>query len=111
MSAREWVSDKLHDILGFSDAVTADYVVAVAKRSKSSAMLQKTLVAEMELPSGTKINDFAEQLFQKTPRTSKKNKGKTKKAPQPATSADLRTLRIPRSLGSVRKQWKPARVR
>ena len=89
MSAREWVSDKLHDILGFSDAVTADYVVAVAKRSKSSAMLQKTLVAEMELPSGTKINDFAEQLFQKTPRTSKKNKGKTKKAPQPATSADL----------------------
>jgi hypothetical protein len=39
MSLTRWVQDRLHDILGFSDTTTAQYIIAAAKKAPSSAAL------------------------------------------------------------------------
>ena len=37
-----WVSDKLHDVLGFSDRYTVEYLIGLAKNSTSvESLVQK----------------------------------------------------------------------
>jgi hypothetical protein len=35
MSLQTWVNDELHSILGFADSSTVDYIIALAKKTKT----------------------------------------------------------------------------
>ena len=50
MSVRQWVSDHLHDVIGYSDATIADFVLAVAKKAATRDALGAQLAAT--LPGG-----------------------------------------------------------
>lgn len=57
-----WVSDKLHDVLGFSDRYTVEYLIGLAKNSTSvESLLQK--VSEVD----NKMTSFAQELWSKLP--------------------------------------------
>ncbi|KAK3746392.1 hypothetical protein QZH41_018203 [Actinostola sp. cb2023] len=60
-----WVSERLHDVLGFSDKHTAEYLISLAKSSTSSgSMLQK--ISE-NLGGDEKMLGFAGELWDKIP--------------------------------------------
>lgn len=40
---RRFVSERLHSVVGYSDATVADFVLAVASKAKSRAALQAQL--------------------------------------------------------------------
>lgn len=57
-----WVSDKLHDVLGFSDRYTVEYLIGLAKNSTSvESLVQK--VSEVD----NKMASFAQELWSKLP--------------------------------------------
>lgn len=57
-----WVSDKLHDVLGFSDRYTVEYLIGLAKNSTSvESLVQK--VSEVD----NKMASFAHELWSKLP--------------------------------------------
>lgn len=57
-----WVSDKLHDVLGFSDRYTVEYLIGLAKNSTSvESLVQK--VSEVD----NKMTSFAQELWSKLP--------------------------------------------
>lgn len=61
-----WVSDKLHDVLGFSDKYTVEYLIGLAKNSASpESMVQR--VSE-GLNADNKMASFAAELWSKMPR-------------------------------------------
>ena len=66
MSLRTWVSDQLHEVLGFSDGNVADYVLAVAKTSKSADVLKERICAVAEVPDGARANRFYAELHSRT---------------------------------------------
>lgn len=60
-----WVTDRLHDVLGFSDRHTAEYLVSLAKSSTSSdSMLQKI---SDSLGGDDKMLGLARDLWSKVP--------------------------------------------
>lgn len=62
----DWVSDKLHEVLGFSDKHTTDYLVSLAKSTTTStSMVQK--ISET-LGDDNKTLAFARELWDKVPR-------------------------------------------
>ena len=66
MELNNWVSDKLHDILGFSDKHTVAYLVSLSKSVKSSDSFCEKL--QGFLGSGdSNVVSFANDLWQRVP--------------------------------------------
>ena len=60
----KWASERLHDILGFSDRNLADYLVSLAYKASSAAELSEKLY-ENEVPRGESTERFCHELFGK----------------------------------------------
>lgn len=61
-----WVSDSLHDVLGFSENSTVQYVIAMARRAAKSGQGAAGLLIqlqEMDVPSTPASKAFATQLI------------------------------------------------
>ena len=62
----QWVEDQLHALLGFSEDITAAYIVAeaakAAKRGKGAGAVLKALLSQ-QLPAGPRTNQFARELY------------------------------------------------
>lgn len=62
----QWVSDKLHDVLGFSESSTAQFVVALARRASKSGKGPSALLAglaDLDVPSNATSRAFAGELM------------------------------------------------
>ena len=60
-----WVSDKLHDVLGFSDKHTVDYLIGLAKNSTSPESLVQRVSEGLNVDD--KMASFASELWAKLP--------------------------------------------
>lgn len=63
---QRWVSDKLHDVLGFSETSTAQYVVALARNVVKSGKGTSALLAQLEgvdVPTTAVSRAFATELM------------------------------------------------
>jgi len=58
-----WCSDKLHDILGYSDSSLASYLTHVARTSKSSQQVMEVLRHGGALGTDDSVKSFAQELF------------------------------------------------
>lgn len=67
MSLRQWVSDKLHGLLGYSDGTTADYLIALASKAPNPASLVGEL-RKFELKVDDAMRGFASELHRRAPR-------------------------------------------
>jgi hypothetical protein len=79
-----WVGDRLHDILGFSESNTAQFIVALAKRASGVDALVEQL-ADNDVPVNDSTRAFAGELL------SKLGRGSTRPAaaaPRGRTQAD-----------------------
>ncbi|KAF9094822.1 hypothetical protein BGX23_001537 [Mortierella sp. AD031] len=65
---KRWVSDASIKALGMSDNTTRDFLIASAQTAKSAADLLKSFQA-MDIPTNSRTQTFAQELFQRTPRT------------------------------------------
>ena len=61
-----WVSDKLHDVLGFSDKYTVEYLIGLAKNSASPESLVQRVSEGLNVDN--KMASFAAELWSKMPR-------------------------------------------
>ena len=61
-----WVSDKLHDVLGFSDKYTVDYLIGLARNSISPESLVQRVSEGLNVDD--KMASFAAELWSKLPR-------------------------------------------
>ena len=61
-----WVSDKLHDVLGFSDKYTTEYLIGLARTSASPESLVQRVSEGLNVDS--KLASFAAELWSKMPR-------------------------------------------
>ena len=59
-----WASERLHDILGFSDRNLSDYLVSLASKASSAADLCEKLYAN-DVPRGGSTERFCDELFGK----------------------------------------------
>lgn len=62
----QWVSDKLHDVLGFSESSTAQFVVALARRASKSGKGAPALLAglsDLDVPTNATSRAFAGELM------------------------------------------------
>lgn len=66
MELNNWVSDKLHDILGFSDKHTVEYLLSLSKSTKSSDIFREKLQGFLGSGDGN-ILSFANDLWQRVP--------------------------------------------
>ena len=66
MELNTWVSDKLHDILGFSDKHTVEYLVSLSKSTKTSDTFREKLQGFLGPLDGEVLN-FANDLWQRVP--------------------------------------------
>lgn len=60
-----WVSDKLHDVLGFSDKYTTEYLIGLARNSTSPESLVQRVSEGLNVDS--KLASFAAELWSKMP--------------------------------------------
>ena len=60
-----WVSDKLHDVLGFSDKYTVEYLIGLAKSSSSPESLVQRVSEGLNVDD--KVATFASELWSKFP--------------------------------------------
>ena len=72
-----WVEDQLHDLVGMSNTTMAQFMCSLAQRSKSASALQAQLSADMNLPSGARATQFAQELFSRRGRRKKKKTAKS----------------------------------
>eukprot|EP00937_MAST-01D_sp_MAST-1D-sp2_P004361 g4361.t1 len=63
----QFISEGLHNLLGYSDTTTVQYVAAVSKKASSAAVLLASLQGA-GLPQDARCRDFAQQLFQRAAR-------------------------------------------
>ncbi|KAK5580489.1 hypothetical protein RB653_000508 [Dictyostelium firmibasis] len=64
-SIKNWVSDKIFDILGYRESTMVDYIIALSKKSKDVNSLISTL-KEQDFPINSKTKSFAQELLNKT---------------------------------------------
>jgi pre-mRNA-splicing factor ATP-dependent RNA helicase DHX16 len=64
MSELNWINDKLHDLIGMSEAHTVNYIKALATNAKQPGEIYNKLV-EFEFPENAGVKQFAEDLFDK----------------------------------------------
>jgi len=62
-----WVNDRLHDIIGFTDSSTVNYIVALGKQSKSTDQFVHSLI-QFDLPDNDDTRAFAKTLLDKFPK-------------------------------------------
>ena len=78
-----WISDKLHDILGYSEPGIVSYILAIGKKHNDKKSLFDALI-RCDLPSDDKTSSFANELLNKLPRSNipqvNQNKIQEKKA-------------------------------
>jgi hypothetical protein len=79
-----WVGDRLHDILGFSESNTAQFIVALAKRASGVDALVEQL-ADNDVPVNDSTRAFAGELLSKLGRGSARPAAA---APRGRTQAD-----------------------
>ena len=60
-----WVGDKLHDILGISDKVIAQFMIGLASKSKSSDDLVERIRDTGTIDVDASVVKFAEELWEK----------------------------------------------
>ena len=63
-----WVSDKLHDVLGFSDKYTVEYLIGLAKSATSPDSLVQRVSEGFSVDN--KMASFASELWEKLPHKS-----------------------------------------
>jgi hypothetical protein len=66
MALNTWVSDKLHDILGFSDKHAVEYLVSLSQSTKTSESFREKLQGFLGPLDGDVLN-FANDLWQRAP--------------------------------------------
>ncbi|KAH7280381.1 hypothetical protein KP509_37G064800 [Ceratopteris richardii] len=66
---RDWISDRLQDLVGFSEPNVVRYLTGLGKRANSIQELTSDLV-KLDLPSSSQLTKFAEELFGRFPRKS-----------------------------------------
>ncbi|CAM9427278.1 unnamed protein product, partial [Ectocarpus fasciculatus] len=62
----QWVSDKLHDVVGFSESSTAQFIVALARRASKSGKGSAALLAglsDLDVPANATSRAFAAELM------------------------------------------------
>jgi pre-mRNA-splicing factor ATP-dependent RNA helicase DHX16 len=59
-----WVNDSLHDLLGYSEKNTVEYVLAMARQVTDSQELLDSLLT-LDFPTGQKTESFAKELYAK----------------------------------------------
>ena len=68
-SLNGWVSDKLLDILGYSESSIVDFVIAIAKKSKDTSSLLSSL-ENCGVPISEKTRSFAVDILNRVPTSS-----------------------------------------
>eukprot|EP00871_Galdieria_phlegrea_P005378 jgi/Galph1/5841/GphlegSOOS_G4534.1 len=64
-SLETWISEHLHQFLGFSDQATAQFIEALAKNASHTRKLYSELV-EYGFPEGKNLEIFTSSLFHRT---------------------------------------------
>ncbi|KIZ00349.1 Pre-mRNA-splicing factor ATP-dependent RNA helicase-like protein cdc28 [Monoraphidium neglectum] len=93
---RSWVSDRLHELVGFSDRTTADFILAQAKKVKGSAPALGRHLSAAGLPDNAAVAAFCGELLSRLPSSSGAGGGGSAAARQAA--AEARSL-VKRSRG------------
>jgi len=95
---RDWVSDQLHSLLGYSEGYLADYITSLASSEKTAAGLLAKLHAS-DVPQTAATRTFAVELFRRAPR---QDAGASTKARDAAERKErLRDLKHNESYGMV----------
>ncbi len=71
----EWVNDELHSILGMSDRTLTQFMIALAKKSSSSSDLIEKIQDTGTLEIDSRVERFAQGLFQRIPRVQQSSAG------------------------------------
>ncbi|GBF92309.1 pre-mRNA-splicing factor ATP-dependent RNA helicase [Raphidocelis subcapitata] len=67
---RAWVSDRLHDVAGFSDRTTADFILATARKAKAGPAALARALSAAGLPDTPPVAAFAAELLSRLPSSS-----------------------------------------
>lgn len=62
-----WVTDRLHEIVGLSDRQVAEYIIELARRSKSFEELTKKLQSTGAIKISPSVETFVGELWKKFP--------------------------------------------
>ena len=76
---RLWVNDSLHDVAQISDMTIADFFIGLAQKSSSSDELVQKIKDTDTLDINPKVTQFANDLFNKIPKTSSIKAGDKRK--------------------------------
>lgn len=61
----QWVSDRLHDILGLSDRYVAQFMIGLARKSSASQDFIARLKETGTIDIDQRVTAFAEELYNK----------------------------------------------
>ncbi|KAM9985810.1 hypothetical protein ACTFIZ_002108 [Dictyostelium cf. discoideum] len=64
-SIKNWVSDKIFDILGYRESTMVDYIIALSKKAKDVNSFISTLT-EQDFPINSNTKSFAQELLNKS---------------------------------------------
>ncbi|XP_013884176.1 pre-mRNA-splicing factor ATP-dependent RNA helicase DHX16 [Austrofundulus limnaeus] len=64
----QWVSDRLHDILGLSDRYVSQFMIGIARKASSAEDLVGRLEQTGTIDIDPSVSAFAKELFEKIPR-------------------------------------------
>ncbi|EGD75232.1 ATP-dependent helicase [Salpingoeca rosetta] len=70
MSLKQWVSDELHNVLGFSDSTVAEFIMASASKASSAAAILDILEASGAVSNQQVARTFAQDLWSRLPKAS-----------------------------------------
>ncbi|CAG0903310.1 unnamed protein product, partial [Cyprideis torosa] len=65
----EWVEDRLHEILGFSDRYVAEFIIGLCKKSDSVSDFQRRIRDTGAVDINDAVDSFLDELWNKLPRT------------------------------------------
>eukprot|EP00730_Choanoeca_flexa_P019311 TRINITY_DN9428_c0_g1_i1.p1 TRINITY_DN9428_c0_g1~~TRINITY_DN9428_c0_g1_i1.p1 ORF type:complete len:1047 (+),score=367.15 TRINITY_DN9428_c0_g1_i1:142-3282(+) len=90
MSLKTFVSDELHDLVGYSDGTVADFIVATAKRSGSKEQLLSSLTGTGTLSNSGKTQAFVDSLWSQLPSKSGAKTSRNRQREQEAVAMQKR---------------------
>ena len=68
MDLKEWVSDRLHSVIGMSDRTVADYLISLGKSSGTADRFVSELRRSGAVTMDGRMESFCEELWQRLPR-------------------------------------------
>ncbi|GBM13433.1 Pre-mRNA-splicing factor ATP-dependent RNA helicase DHX16 [Araneus ventricosus] len=74
MSVNQWINDELHNILGFSDKFTAEFLLNLASKSASPDALIDKIKDTRTLDINSNVIEFANNLWAKVPHAESREK-------------------------------------